>query len=86
METSTVTHQEKVQKRCLQFFGIHKDQYWNITRTGVQKQNSAHYSEMLIDRLKPEIQSKRQGHLSKGIVLLHANAHPLTAAHTVETF
>ena len=47
--------------------------------------NSAHYSEVLIDRLKPEIQSKRQGQLSKGIVLLHDNAHLHTAAHTLET-
>jgi len=39
---------------------------------------------MLIDRLKPEIRSKRQGQLSKGNVLLHDSAHPHTAAHTVE--
>ena len=47
--------------------------------------NSARYNEMLIDRLKPEIRSKRRGQLSKGIVLLHDNAHPHTVAHTVET-
>ena len=47
--------------------------------------NNACYSEVLIDRLKPEIRSKRWGHLSKGIVLLHDNARPHTAAHTVET-
>ena len=40
---------------------------------------------MLIDRLKPEIRSKRWGQLSKGIVLLHDNARPQTAAHKVET-
>jgi hypothetical protein len=43
--------------------------------------NSARYSEMLTDRLKPAIQSKRLGLLSKGIVLLHDNACPHTAAH-----
>lgn len=47
--------------------------------------NSARYSEMLIDRLKPAIRSKRRGLLSKGVVLLHDNARPHTAAHTVET-
>jgi len=47
--------------------------------------NSSGYSEMLIERVKPEIRSKRRGHLSKGIVLLHENARPHTAAHRVET-
>jgi [histone H3]-lysine36 N-dimethyltransferase SETMAR len=47
--------------------------------------NSARYSEMLIDELKPAIRSKRRGVLSKGVLLLHDNARPHTAAHTVET-
>ena len=47
--------------------------------------NSVRYSEMLIDRLKPEIGSKRRGQLSKGVVLLHDNARPHIAAHTAET-
>jgi len=40
---------------------------------------------MLIDRLQPEIRSKRRGQLSKGNVLLHDTARLHTAAHTVET-
>ena len=47
--------------------------------------NGARYSEMLTDRLKPAIRSKRQGLLSKGVLLLHNNARPHTAAHTAET-
>ena len=47
--------------------------------------NNTRYSEMLIGRLKPEIQRKVRGQLSKCIVLLHDNDRPHTAAHTVET-
>ena len=47
--------------------------------------NSAWYSEMLTDRLKPAIRSTCQGLLLKGVVLLHDNAHPHTVAHTAET-
>ena len=46
--------------------------------------NSAWYSEMLTDRPKPAIWSKRRGLLSKGVVLLHEYSHPQTAAHTAE--
>jgi hypothetical protein len=42
------------------------------------------YNEMLCDQLKPAIQSKRRAILSEGIVSLHDNAHPHTAAHTLE--
>jgi len=47
--------------------------------------NSARYSEMLCDKLKPAIWSKWGGLLSEGAVLLHDNALPHTAAQTVET-
>ena len=47
--------------------------------------NSARYSEMFTDRLKPAIRSKCRGLLSKGDVLLNDNAGPHTAAHTAET-
>ena len=47
--------------------------------------NSARYSEMLTNRLKPAVRSKHRGLLSKGVVLLHNNARPYTVAHTAET-
>ena len=47
--------------------------------------NSARYSEMLTDRLKPVIRSKRRRLLPKGVVFLHDSAHPHTAALTAET-
>jgi hypothetical protein len=47
--------------------------------------NSARYSEFLTDWLKPAIQNKRRGLVSKGVVLLHVSARPHTAAHTAET-
>jgi histone-lysine N-methyltransferase SETMAR len=40
---------------------------------------------MLRDKLKPAIRTKCWGLLSKGVALLHDNARPHTAAHTVET-
>jgi len=46
---------------------------------------SAQYSDMLVNELKPMIQSKCRELLSKRVLLLHDNAHPHTAAHTVDT-
>ena len=46
---------------------------------------SATYCDMLQRELKPAIRSKRRGKLSKEILLLHGNARPHTAAHTLET-
>ena len=47
--------------------------------------NSVRYSEMLTDRLKLAIRSKRRGILSRGVVLLGDNVRPHTVAHTAET-
>jgi hypothetical protein len=41
----------------------------------------ARCSEMLRDKLKPAIQSKRRGQPSKGIVFVHDNASPYIALH-----
>jgi hypothetical protein len=48
--------------------------------------NSARYSTMLEEEVKPVIRSRRHGILSKRILLLHDNAQPHTAAATVTTF
>jgi hypothetical protein len=39
---------------------------------------------MLVNELKPAIQSKRRGLLSKRALLLHDNTRPHMAAHTVD--
>ena len=46
--------------------------------------NSVGYSEMLSTELKPAIRTKRRGLLS-GVLLLHGNARPHTAIHTLQT-
>jgi hypothetical protein len=50
-----------------------------------QTVTSARYSDMLVNELKPMIRSKRRGLLSKRVLLLHDNARPHTASHTVDT-
>jgi hypothetical protein len=50
-----------------------------------QTVTSAWYSDMLVNELKPTIQLKCWGLLSKRVLLLHDNAHPRMAAHTVDT-
>jgi len=47
--------------------------------------NSERYCQMLTNKLKPAIRTKRRGLLSKTVVLLHDNARPHTAAVTVQT-
>ena len=47
--------------------------------------NSARYSDLLANNLKPVVRTKRRGLLSKKVLLLHENARPHTASQTVET-
>jgi len=43
------------------------------------------YCDILQREMKPAIRPKRRRKLSKEILLLHDNARPQTAAHTLET-
>ena len=51
----------------------------------VQTVNSAGYSDLLVNELKPAMRTKRRGLLSKRVLLLHDNACPHMAARTVDT-
>jgi len=50
-----------------------------------QTVTSARYNDMLVNELRPAIRSKRRGLLSESVLLLHDNACPHKAAHTVDT-
>ena len=50
-----------------------------------QTVTSAWYSVMLVNELKPTIWLKCRGLLSERVLLLHDNASPHTAVHTVDT-
>ena len=47
--------------------------------------NSARYSDLLANNLKPAIRTKRRGLLSKKVLLLHDNEHSHKDGQTVET-
>ena len=91
METSTVACRKKFKtqpsagKLTLTVFWYSQGPVLEHYQERGKTINSARYSEMLTDRLKLAIRSKRRELLSKGVVLLHDNARPHTAVHTVET-
>ena len=79
-KSSKTNHQQA--NWCLQFIWDSQGPIMEHYQDRGSTINSARYSEMLIDRLKPEIRSKRRGQLLKGNVLLHDNARLHTAAHS----
>ena len=90
METSGITNEEKIQEST--FCGKSDTIFWDsqgvILEHYVERGttvNSVRYSEMLSTELKPTIRTKRRGLLSSGVLLLHDNARPHTAIHTLQT-
>jgi hypothetical protein len=87
--SSTATKKFKIQpstgKMMLMVFWDYKGsilQHYQECRTTL---TSAMYSDMLQNELRPAICTDWQGRLSEGVLILHDNARPHTAAHTRET-
>jgi hypothetical protein len=60
------------------FWDVHESVLKHYQERGVTV-NSRHYTEMLCDELKTEIQSTWRGQMSKDVVFLHDHFHPHTA-------
>ena len=83
MDTSTIVLQEKVKNPTIRRNDVFWDSQGPVLEHYQEKgitMNSARYSEMHTDRLKPAIRSKRRGLLSKSVVLLQDNARTHTVA------
>ena len=84
METSTIALQEKVQNPTIRR-KTYAHSVLGLTGPSTGTLSGEGHSEMLTERLKPAIRSKRRGLLSKGVVFLHDNASLHAAANTAET-
>ena len=91
METSGLTSEEKIQESTFcgksdahNFLGLTRVNTGTLSGRGTTV-NNVRYSEMLSTELKPAIRTKRRGLLSSGVLLLHENARPHTAIHTLQT-
>ena len=65
-------------------FGTQKGLYWKTTWKRGER-STVQDSDLMANNLKPAVRTKRRGLLSKKVLLLHDNARPYTASHTVET-
>ena len=77
---STSTSEEKIEQAQQMILAILED----FLEKG-STINSASYCDLLANRLKPAIRTKRQGLLSKKVLLQHDNARPHVAKATIET-
>ena len=77
---STSTSEEKIEPAQQMILAILED----ILEKG-STINSASYCDLLANRLKPAIRTKRRGLLSKKVLLQHDNARPHVAKATIET-
>ena len=77
---STSTSEEKIEQAQKMILAILED----FLEKG-STINSASYCDLLANRLKPAIRTKRRGLLSKKVLLQHDNARPHVAKATIET-
>ena len=89
MEASIISGQQKIQDTGFRWES-QADHLWDVNgpilvhfQEKGQTVTSARYSDMLVNELKSAIRSKRRGLLSKREFLLHDNARPHTAVHTL---
>ena len=68
---------------CLQCFGTHKAQYWNIIRREAQQYTVCGTVRCLLKGWSLQFEANSENYCQRS-VLLHDNAHPHTAAHTAE--
>jgi hypothetical protein len=89
LETFDITRQKEIQNSTIGGKSV-VDQFWNAQEPVLEHfqkwdttADSAHYSELFWDRLKPTVRTKCRGLLLKIVAVMHDNAHLHTAAHTV---
>jgi histone-lysine N-methyltransferase SETMAR len=87
--SSPVRNKFKQQPSCkklmLMFFWVMQGPILVKFQAHGETVNSAKYSALLYNQLKPAVHHKRRGLLSKGVLLLHNNVWPHTATPTEQT-